>query len=214
MVELLGINQLFKSNFMKEALFDSFVVFLIIGSILTLISGIILFTRPKVLQSINDFLNIWYSTRKAMKPLEIMHETDSYIYRRNKAVGWIMLIISVFCLYLFIFLFHVEGIVSNSTDTSEWDIIVNILLPFGKWFFIIFITFGIPIWILLIFNLEKTKRISEFFNRWISTRLMIMPLEKMYFQIDSIVIKYNKIFGIIIVTASLIILLTIVPIAL
>ncbi|MCH8068042.1 MAG: hypothetical protein IID16_02040 [Candidatus Marinimicrobia bacterium] len=203
---------MFKSNFIKDALFDSFVIFLIIGSLVALILGVILFLRPEVIKRTDNFLNSWYSSRKAMKPFEIMRETDSYIYRHNKVVGWIMVIISVFCLYWFIFLFHVEGIASTLTGASEWDIIVDLLLRFGKWFFIIFITFGIPIWILLIFNPEKTKIISEFFNRWISTRLMLMPLEKMYFQIDSFVIKYNKIFGIIIVTASIIILLTIVPI--
>ena len=203
MGDFFSINRILESEIMREIAIESFKWFLILGSFVALVIGIILFIRPDVVQRVNKALNKWYSARKKMKPLEIMRDTDDYFYRNNKILGWILLIGSVICLYVFAFDFRVEFSEFYGTEVELFQALV---LQTLKVFFIIFMIIGIPVWILLIFAPERLKTVSHFFNRWISTRLMLLPLEQMHYEFDSFVFKHPRFFGVVFVLGSVLIL--------
>ncbi len=90
------------------------VLFLIFASISKNISGLLipasiimavfLLFFPKTLKRTNDFLNTWISTRKLLKPLEIVRNTDVKIYKTRKILGILFLIVMPFLIRCYIML--------------------------------------------------------------------------------------------------------------
>jgi hypothetical protein len=178
-----------------------------LGALVAIVLGFILLVTPHTLSRWNTKLNKWYSTRRPMKPLEIMRETESYFFKHHRFWGWLLCLASILCLYLVAFHFP-TGAMINPKGMVPWQVIfLDITLSFLKAFIFIFVLGGIPLWILLIVNPQQVQKISTYFNRWISTRLMILPLEKMHTGVDDFVIHHAKPFGIGFIIGGILILL-------
>ncbi len=157
--------------------------------------GLYIIFKPESFMSLNHKLNHWYSSRKSMKPFEIMRDTDSHVYRNNKRWGWTMLVGSgIFLYYFFSWQFPVDG-GSLFFKTSVGAILAVSVLRTIWLFLALFIIAGLPVWILLIVDPERLKRVSVIFNRWLSTRLAFLPLVKYHFGFDEWIIKNNRVFG-------------------
>ncbi|GEM_PF-330039 len=194
---------------MREIFVDSIIWILVLGMVLATVSGVLLIFKPEKLERMNQVLNRWYSTRRKLKSLEIMRETDTFVYQHSKVIGWFFLIASVFCLFIYLSLSPSRPIWEASLTSGPTETLLDVLQWFIKLFFILLVGAGIPVWILLIGNPQKLKKISTGMNRWISTRLMLLPLENMHYDIDKYVIKHNKIFGIGFIVGSIVLLLSI-----
>jgi len=195
---------------MREIIVESIIWISVLGMVLAIIVGALLILKPQKLEQINKYLNRWYSTRRTLKPLEVMRETDTFVYQHNKVIGWLFLIASVFCLFVYLSLSPSRPIWEASLTGGYTENLIDILQWTVKLFFILFVGAGIPVWILLIVNPEKLKKISASMNRWISTRLMLLPLENMHYDIDTYVIKHNKLFGLVFIVSSFLLLMAVV----
>jgi len=187
---------------MTEIYYEVIRLFFILGSLLTLAVGLILIFRPQWIESFNQRSNTWYTPRQRTKSLDIMRETDPIFYRNHTLTGWIMLVASVLGLYLIISRFPTDPFDAISTLSPEWQLLLNIVNEFLKWFFLVFIFAGLPVWVLMIFSPTQLQKVSKFFNRWISTRNMTRPLEQMNTSLDDTVLKRPKIFGSVFMVAA------------
>ena len=201
-------NIIFENDPLMDILYNTFEWFLIIGSMISLILGVVLFNNPKVLIRVNHILNQWFSFRKRLKPLEIMRNMDKFAYRKNKLYGWLMIAASLFCLYVYIFNFPIDIFEHSNTSSLQNNFFLTIAIQFLRWFFIIFIAVGIPLWILLISYPDRLKKVSSFFNQWISTRKLFSPLMKRNTIVDSFVLKFHKSFALLFIVGSVFILYT------
>lgn len=95
-------DQINNSPIIQEIIIDSLKWFFIIGAFLGVIVGLFINFKPDSIRVLSQKLNHWYSSRKTLKPFEIMRETDSHVYKRNKLWGWVMLAGSGLFLYHFI----------------------------------------------------------------------------------------------------------------
>lgn len=188
-------------------LLDALNLFFYLGALIAILLGLILIITPQTLRRWNIKLNKWYSTRRPMKPLEIMRETESYFFLHHHFWGWCLAVASILCLYLVAFHFP-SGAMIDSQGMAPWQVIfLDITLSSLKAFIFIFVLAGIPLWILLIVNPQQVKKVSTYFNRWISTRLMILPLEKMHTGLDDFVIQHAKPFGVGFILGGILLLL-------
>ncbi len=55
--------------------------------VINLLTALFILFCPKVLRRLNDFLNIRVSTRRLLRPLEIVRNIDVQIYKRHKILG-------------------------------------------------------------------------------------------------------------------------------
>lgn len=202
------IDMINSSPVVQEIIFDSLKWFFIIGACTGVIVGIILFFKPEYFPKWNQKLNYWYSSRRTLKPFEIMRETDSYVYKRNSIWGGIMLVGSGLFLYHYFTWQFPEGAMQMFVSTLAMAILVEGLIIAVRLFLAVFIIAGLPVWILLIFYPDLLKRVSKMFNLWLSTRLVMLPFIKMHFEIDNWVLKYNQLFGVAFVLGSFFILFT------
>ncbi|MFQ6607298.1 MAG: hypothetical protein ACE5EE_02040 [Fidelibacterota bacterium] len=195
---------------MKEIIIEFAEWFFIIGSMMSIAVGVFLYLKPELYGSLNLSLNKWYSSRKSLKPLEIMRETDSKVFHYNKVWGWVMLLGSAIFLFYYFTMPFPSGALQFLIPDLRGAVLIEAVIE-SIWIFLaVFIIGGIPVWILLIYYPDSLKKVNQYFNRWLSTRMAMLPLEKMYFRVDSFVLKYHRAFGVIFVSGALFILFSIV----
>ncbi|NQU66898.1 MAG: hypothetical protein HQ510_03045 [Candidatus Marinimicrobia bacterium] len=175
--------------------------FLAFAGFCNLLLGLILILKPKLIIDLNQKMSIWISTRSATKQLEIQRDTEKFLFKYNSILGWILLMGFVISLYVYFTQFQLN-VFRESVDQFKYGPMVDIVMTSAKWIFIIFVLLGIFSMLLLIFTPKTLKRIIGFTDKWISTRLIFLPLEKMYFQFDGFVINHNVIFGVLLVIFS------------
>ena len=180
---------------MTEMYLEMTRLFFILGGILALAMGLLLFIKPETVARISTKGNKWYSSEKIVEPLDAVHETDSYFFANNKIAGSLMLIVSILGLYLIATRIPTVDDVYKIAGNLQTSLSIGILLESLKWFLLIAITLGIPVWGFLAFNPEKLKMINGKLNQWVSTRLMLLPLEKMNLGFDNFVLHYHRFFG-------------------
>ncbi len=191
---------------MAEMYLDMGELFFIVGGFFALVMGLILFFQPDRISSWSSVGNKWYSGRKSTKPLDVMHDTDSFYFNNHLRVGVSMMIVSLIALLLIVARMPNLDQILTATSNFETGISLGILLESLKWFLIVSIILGFPVWGFLAFKPDKLKQINKTLNRWVSTRLIMLPLETMNHGFDNIVLNYHRFFGVIFVLGAAFIL--------
>ncbi|NQV29487.1 MAG: hypothetical protein HQ508_01245 [Candidatus Marinimicrobia bacterium] len=180
---------------MTEMYLEMTRLFFILGGIFALGMGLLLFIKPETVARLSTKGNKWYSSEKIVEPLDTVHETDSYFFANHKIAGISMIFFSILSLYLIATRIPTVDDVYKMTGNMQTSLSIGILLESLKWFLLLAITLGLPVWGFLAFNPEKLKMINGKLNKWVSTRLMLLPLEKMNLGFDKFVIHYHRFFG-------------------
>lgn len=191
---------------MTEMYLEMIELFFIIGSIFAIVVGAILFVKPNVIANWSHLGNKWYSASKWTKPLDVIRETDSFYFKNHRAAGITMMVVSVLGLFLIINRMPDTNEVIASTSSAEIGMSLGILLESLKWFLIVTIILGFPMWALLAFSPEKLKSVNKKLNTWVSAGLFMLPLEKMNHGFDEFVLHYHRVFGAIFVLGAVFIL--------
>lgn len=191
---------------MAEMYLEMIELFFILGGFISLVIGIILFLKPETVSAWSASGNKWYSGRKSTKPLDVMRETDSFYFKHNLPIGSVMMIVSLLGLYLIATRMPNTEQVINSSSSIEVGMSLGILLETIKWFLLVSIVLGFPVWGFLAFAPDKLRSINKRLNKWVSTRLLILPLEKMNHGFDNFVLHYHRFFGVTFMLGALFIL--------
>lgn len=87
-----------------DGLLDALVLGLLVGGAVALIAGLFLWLRPSLLRGIEEESNLWVSSRRATKVLEVPHgQVDRFVMHHAERAGWLLLLGSI---YLFLALFR------------------------------------------------------------------------------------------------------------
>lgn len=87
-----------------DGLLDALVLSSLTGAAVALVVGLFLWLRPSMLRGIEEQANIWVSSRKATKILDVPRDqVDRYVERHAQKAGWLLLLGSI---YLFFVLFR------------------------------------------------------------------------------------------------------------
>lgn len=181
-------------------------LFFLVGGVFALVMGFVLFFKPDKIAQWSASGNKWYSGRKSTKPLDIMRETDSFYFDNHLVVGTIMMLVSLLGLFLILTRMPDTEQVMAATSDIELGMGLGILLESIKWFLVVSIVLGFPVWGFLAFAPDQLKKINKTLNKWVSTRLVMLPLEKMNHGFDNFVLHYHRFFGAIYVLGALFIL--------
>lgn len=71
-------------------------------AIVCVITALLLLICPDWFKRINNYLKIWISTRKFMKPLEVPKYVDDQIFAKHNILGILLLVITAIfaCMYI------------------------------------------------------------------------------------------------------------------
>jgi hypothetical protein len=87
-----------------DGLLDALVLGSLVGGAVALIVGLFLWLRPSLLRGMEEDANLWVSSRRATKVLDVPHgQVDRFVARHAQRVGWLLLLASI---YLFFAMFR------------------------------------------------------------------------------------------------------------
>ena len=87
-----------------SGLIDALVLGSMVGGTVALIVGLFLWLRPSLLRGMEEEVNVWVSTRRVTRVLDVPHgQMDRFVARHAQRVGWLLLLAS---LYLFFVMFR------------------------------------------------------------------------------------------------------------
>lgn len=90
-----------------DFLLDALVILLLIGAVLALVGGLLLWLRPNRLRLIDAVANRWLSSRRATRVFDVPHnQVDRYVAHHARVSGWVMLAGSG---YLFVAILMILG---------------------------------------------------------------------------------------------------------
>ncbi len=176
-----------------EILVRAAMMILEIGMVLGCIVGTILLVKPELISRWNGPMNKWYSTRRALRFLEEIHDTDPWFFKNNKIYGGFMLAVSVILLYFMLYSSAPPGKFDSFTTLLNHD--QYLALRFTYYVLLVAVIISIPLWLLLIFSPQFLERFMPVTNQWISTRAMLRKVDIVSSRYDDYVLKHPKIFG-------------------
>lgn len=83
-----------------DGLLDALVLSSLVGGTVALIAGLFLWLRPSLLHGMEEDANLWVSSRRATKVLDVPRDNvDRFVARHAQRAGWLLLLGSIYLLF-------------------------------------------------------------------------------------------------------------------
>ncbi|MBA4381697.1 MAG: hypothetical protein C0406_03945 [Sideroxydans sp.] len=185
-------------------LFQSAVIFIIMGSVAGLLIGALLVFRPQQFQVISAILNRWISTRTFDKALESSFSIDPWLYRYRRVTGALILLGALFVLFYFtVRLDRAATIEGLAKHFHYYPSIVSGLLDALVLSSLLGALCAIFVALCLIFRPSLLRGFEESANQWLSLRKALKPMEIPRDNMDRYVQRYTRQVGIFLLLGSL-----------
>jgi hypothetical protein len=195
------------SSFIDQILLPSFLTFLFIGGVFSLLVGIGLIVRSELMFRIFDQMNRWVSLRRKTRALEIPRDCWPLILRYRYALS---ALITVGAIYSLIELTSSMDITTGVSALSHSfhlpEQFVSWILSSIRLFLLGGCTLGIAVGLMLGFSLTGISKLEDLSKTWISTRSTALGKEAnvMHAGLDKFVVSFPSAAGWIITLMSMI----------
>ena len=108
------------SNLVSDAFVRTFLIFIGVGCVLSLLIGLGMLLKPDVTLRLNQYFNRWFATDKLTSVLISRHNIDGVLHRHLRFVGALVLGGSVYCL-LYALLFAIKSKDLTSLLFQSWS---------------------------------------------------------------------------------------------
>lgn len=191
--------------FLKEISLEAATLFIAFGVVFTFIIGLWLLMQPTSALRFIQSMNMWYSPRRSMKPLEVPRFQERAFYRHHKIWGVLLLAGAGYSLYYFLFDYDQARLVHDfsryfNKHIADWLLeAISLFLLLGN-------VFVMLIGIIILLRPGLLKSFEAQCNRWISTRKVYKFLDIEHNGADSMLTRNPKVLGVLIILASLYVL--------
>jgi len=158
-------------------LFQSAVIFLMVGSVAGMWVGALLVFRPQSLQVLSRVLNRWISTRTLDKSLETSFTLDPWLYRHRRGMGAFILIGALFVLYFFTLLDRPSAIEGLAAHFHSHPLLVGGLLDALVLSVLLGSLCAVFVALSLMFRPSLLRGFEGGANQWVSLRKALKPME-------------------------------------
>jgi hypothetical protein len=185
-------------------LLQSFVIFLIVGSLAGMVVGALLLLRPQSLQRVSQALNRWVSTRHLDQTLERTVNFDSWFYRYRRVSGTITLLGAIYIFYFFTISMDRAGIISGLAKHFKLPLAaVGGLLDALVLIALLGALFSALVSLFLLLRPSMLRDFEQGANRWVSMRRGLKPVEIPREGVDEYVLQRSRQAGTLLVLGSL-----------
>lgn len=188
-------------NVMWHVLIQVLIVVFLVVAVAGLGVGVGLIFSSQRTSEVFRKLNHWFSTRHALKAVEVPRETDAvaHRYQRWLAGGFVLGgLIAIFGLVAAIDVVALSRIVAEKRMVS----FVAVILDSVRWFLIVGSVAGVAIGAMLLFYPNAEAALERFTNRWVSSRRVVRHWDDMHMTLDVLVEAHPMPAGLIIAATS------------
>jgi hypothetical protein len=184
-------------------LLQSFVIFLVIGSLAGMVVGVLLLFRPEELQRMGHKLNRWISTRHLDQSMERTINLDPWFYRYRRVGGTLIFLGAVYILYYFTVSMERAGAVGNLSAYFKLpSALIGGLLDALVLSSILGALCAALVGLFLILRPSMLRDFERVANQWVSLRRAMKPVEIRREGMDEYVFKRARQTGILLVLGS------------
>lgn len=184
-------------------LLQSFVIFLVIGSLAGMVVGVLLLFRPEELQRMGHKLNRWISTRHLDQSMERSINLDPWFYRYRRVGGTLIFLGAVYILYYFTVSMERAGAVGNLSGYFKLpSALIGGLLDALVLSSILGALCAALVGLFLILRPSMLRDFERVANQWVSLRRAMKPVEIRREGMDEYVFRRARQAGILLVLGS------------
>ena len=184
-------------------LLQSFVIFLIIGSLAGMAAGVLLLLRPEVLQRLGYKLNRWISTRHLDQSMERTINLDPWFYRYRRVGGTLIFLGAVYVIYYFtVSLDRASTIGGLARYFKLHPVLIGGLLDALVLSSILGALCAALVGLFLILRPSMLRDFEQVANQWVSLRRAMKSMEIRRDGVDEYVFQRARQAGILLVLGS------------
>lgn len=185
-------------------LLQSLVLFLLLGSVVGLLTGALMLWRPDWLARLSQGANRWVSTRRMMRPLERQHDVDHWMYRHGRWGGTFLLIGALYIIYMLLAGVGRADLLAGMLRARllqpaliepMLDSLVLILLGGA--------VFALLVGMFLLMRPSLLKELEHGANQNVSLRQSLKPLEVQHDGLEQLVARHRALVGVLLLLGSL-----------
>jgi len=182
---------------------DAALIFLVGGAVVAILVGAWMLVNPVSLYRFNDYMNRWFSTRKAARPLMVPRNIDPFIYRHHRIIGTVVVLGSVYVLYALIFEMRpaeLRALFLGSTSPAHpwaWAV-MGLVVALGAGALL-----ALVVGIYLLIRPSLLKGMEQWSNRWMTVRRATRVFDIMRQGPEPFIARHPRAVGIAIVLGGL-----------
>ncbi len=168
-------------------------VFFIFVSAFSFVVGISLATRNATMMRFFDFMNKWFSVRRALKPLSMPHFIEPVLLKRQSLLGAGIILGAAISIFL---LRGVDASLFQPMFLGPFSYFTaKILASHTKSFLLVGNSICLALGLLVLFFPNLLSCIEAYTDKWYTLRKQTRPLNQMHLEIDKWVLAHPTVSG-------------------
>jgi len=184
------------------------VVLFIVGGLVGIAVGYGLFANSARTLTFLSTLNRWTSTRRAMKPVEILRSTTPVVQKYMRVFAAIFLVGGLYSLYALVAQFNTEAIIFSLKLSRVHPQISGLLIDGARWILIVGNVAAVAVGIMMAFFPDKLNALEARGSKWFSARSMTQIGDQMHNPLDRWVAASPRAAGAVITVGSFVIVVS------
>jgi hypothetical protein len=191
------------STLLGDLLIQTFLIFIVIGCIVSLLVGLWMLMKPDTTLRLNQYFNRWFATDKLTAVFNSRHNVENVLHRHHRLVGALVLIGAMYyLLYGLLFAFRSKDLTavlfqSASAPVTGWlATAVVYVLGVGN---VLAVVVGIG----LLLRPNLLARFEAWANKLVGSDKLQQVLDAMYMQPDVLIVRHIRLVGFLIVGGSI-----------
>jgi hypothetical protein len=187
----------------REMLWQGMETLLGFVGLCALLFGLLFLLAPSLALELNRRSGRWVSTRRGGRVLERPINIERPLYRHHRLLGTALLLGCAYILYRLGFHHDQAALLASLAGQALYAWLVD-----AAWWFVLLTTLAsLLIASLLALRPSTLKGLEQRLNRWISSRRALGLMERPHHGPDSLVGRYPRVFGVLLLAAAVYILL-------
>lgn len=186
----------------KILLWEDLAIFLLLGALLGMVLGLLLISRPRLVERLNQTANRWVTTRHINRWLDRSFSIEHWFYQHHRATGLVIVAGATYILVYFGMLFdkakalrHLAGRFPPQILGGLLDALVLCALVGG----VVALIVGLFMWL----RPSMLRGVEGQANQWVSTRRATRVLDVPHGEVDRFVARHARQVGWVLLLASI-----------
>ena len=184
------------------------VVLFIVGGLVGIAVGYGLFANSARTLAFLSTMNRWTSTRRAMKPVEILRSTTPVVQKYMRVFAAIFLVGGFYSLYALVAQFNTEAIIFSLKLSRVHPQISGLLIDGARWILIVGNVAAVAVGIMMAFFPDQLIALDARGSKWFSARSMTQIGDQMHNPLDRWVAASPRTAGAVITVFSFVIVVS------